>query len=86
MKRAVLRTLLFVAILGLGCMGVTVPVKADADRFEGQWMGTGTVVRTDPYFPSPFLDRKGVDRWPRSAAILELILKCAGRNSKAGYI
>ena len=49
MRRAVLRTLLFVAILGLGCMGVTVPVKADADRFEGQWMGTGTVVRKDPY-------------------------------------
>jgi hypothetical protein len=29
MRRAVLNTFLFVAILGLGCMGVTVPGKAD---------------------------------------------------------
>ena len=52
MRRAVLSTFLFAAILGLGCMGVTVPVKADADRFDGHWMGTGTVVYRVPTFPS----------------------------------
>ena len=60
MRRAVLSTFLFVAILGLGCMGVAVPVKADADRFEGQWMGTGTVVRKDPWHPGNF---SGGDMW-----------------------
>ena len=59
MRRAVLSTFLFAAILGLGCMGVAVPVKADAARFEGQWMGTGTVVRKDPYFPSAFSGSEG---------------------------
>ena len=54
MRRAVLSTFFFAAILGLGCMGVTVPVKADTDRFDGHWMGTGTVVRKDPYFPSAY--------------------------------
>ena len=57
MRRAVLSTFLFVAILG--CMGVAVPVKADAARFEGQWMGTGAVVRKDPYFPSAFSGSEG---------------------------
>ena len=52
MRRAVLGTFLFVAILGLSCMGVTVPVKADADRLDGHWMGTGTVVYRVPSFPS----------------------------------
>ena len=51
MKRAVLSTFLFAAILGLGCMGVVAPGNADADRFDGHWMGTGIVVRKDPIFP-----------------------------------
>ena len=59
MRRTVLSTFFFAAILGLGCMGVAVPVKADAARFEGQWMGTGTVVRKDPYFPSAFSGSEG---------------------------
>ena len=33
-------------------MGETVPVKADTDRFDGHWMGTGTVVYRVPTFPS----------------------------------
>ena len=59
MGRTVFSTFLFVAILGLGCIGVTVPVKADSDRFDGHWMGTGTVVRKDPYFPTTFAGSTG---------------------------
>ena len=37
MRRAVLSTFLFVAILGLGCMGVVTHSNAITDRFDGQW-------------------------------------------------
>ena len=40
------------AILGLGCMSVAVPGRADADRFDGHWMGTGTIIHRAPIFPT----------------------------------
>ena len=41
MRHAVLSTFLFVAILGLGCMGVAVPVKADELK-QKPWPGYKT--------------------------------------------
>ena len=52
MRRAVLSTFFFVAILGLGCMSVAVPGRADADQFDGHWMGTGTIIHRAPIFPT----------------------------------
>ena len=52
MRRAVLSTFLFMAILGLGCMGMAAPGRAAADRFDGHWMGTGTIIQLVPTFPT----------------------------------
>ena len=39
MRRAVLSTFLFTTILGLGCMGVAVPGKADELKHPKYWAG-----------------------------------------------